>query len=546
MLTTTQCHDRRHVLPFVLSHRGKDYFLVRQVELGNLAGAGFTHLPVVPFLPYFLPDPVEGVHETAAKAALAVAGSDPITVDAATPVSVFEELGGAATVSVQREPGVPVWAYKLTRQKVLGAFNHHRPEVVDVAQRLTAGHPQADRLGRWYAADENTSFELLDRMAGERGIGALLATWVTDFQELAGLPGRLAEFAGCCALYLVGTGETWVLAKAGYGVPGEMPVRSYPDIASAVRDIAGSAVVGYEADTMGASAFLDLVDRGVDLADGGGVMRDWREEKAHCDIPYFVVCAMASRYAIDSAIDFARRAIRGGVQISEKDVDRIYVARVREFAREWALPIQLELYFTNNHAGARSIYPSRPVDYKLDSGIVSLKADAGLFAYDDGLFHACSDIARTLTTTGPASEVFDAMEKVMLEQTIPGILPGMTGAEIHEMGTNQMGGSEPVFRMHGFMPDGFHWRTGYKRDIGHVLERQESNTFGFKPGVTRPVHAGMVGCVEFHCAYDGHGMTCEDTFVIDEGGAIVISRGAEEFGSSGIVTNRRRSGCWVL
>ncbi|MCR4424623.1 MAG: M24 family metallopeptidase, partial [Firmicutes bacterium] len=317
--------------------------------------------------------------------------------------------------------------------------------------------------------------------------------------------------------------------------------RTYPSMAAAVKDIAGTGLVGYEEDTLGASALMDLRHAGVSLADGGGVMRDWREEKAHYDIPYFVICAMASRYAIDGAAAFAHTAICSGVEVSEKDVDRVYLSRLKEFAVENKLPVTLELYFTNNHAGSRTIYPSRPGNYKLSKGINSLKIDAGVFAFDDGLFHACSDIARTVTTSDAAEEVFDAMERVMLEETIPGILPGMTGEQIHSMGVNQMGAKESVFRKHGYMPDSFSWRTGYPRDIGHVLERQESNTFGFKPGVTRPVHAGMVGCVEFHCAYDGHAMTCEDSFVIDEGGAIVISRGPQEFGSDGKVIRRRQS-----
>ena len=36
MLTTTQYHDRRHVLPFVLEKDGKGYFIVRQIDNGNI------------------------------------------------------------------------------------------------------------------------------------------------------------------------------------------------------------------------------------------------------------------------------------------------------------------------------------------------------------------------------------------------------------------------------------------------------------------------------------------------------------------------------
>lgn len=539
MLTPTQYHDRRHVLPFVLSSDRGEHLLVRQIDSGNLEGCGFRRLPVLRFAPYWLPQPDPGVHDTVADAVRSVTGGECLTVDASMPVSVYEQLRHAMPVEVSREAAGPVEAFRFTRAEVLGRFNHHRPEMVRVARKLTEGHPQTERLERWYAEPSLDVYGLLDKMAREAGLTALLATWVTDFQELSGLPGTLAEESGYAALYLVGTGEFWVLAPAGLGAAGATPVKRYQSLAQAVKDLSGSGTVGVEVDTLGASRWLDLQEQGVKLADGGQLLRDWREEKTGCDIPYFVVGALASRYAIDGAADFARLAILGGVELTEKDVDRVYLSRLEEFRASHQIPVQFAFYFTNNHAGARTIYPSRPTNYKLSGGMTSLKIDAGIFLFDDGLFHACTDIARTVTSTPAAAEVFDVMERVMLEETIPGILPGMSGEEIHRLGLSQLAAEEAVFRKHGYMPDDFSWSRSYPRDIGHVIERQESNTFGFKPGVSRPVHAGMVGCVEFHCAYNGHGMTCEDTFVIDAGGAIVISRGPEEFGPEGKVTSRR-------
>jgi Xaa-Pro aminopeptidase len=539
MLTPTQYHDRRHVLPFVLASDRGEHLLVRQIDSGNLEGCGFRRLPILRFAPYWLPKPDPGVHETVADAVRSVTGGERLTVDAFMPVSVYEQLRNAMPVEVSREAAGPVEAFRFTPAQVLGRFNHHRSDLVRVARKLTEGHPQAERLERWYAEQSFDAYALLDQMAQAAGLSTLLATWVTDFQELSGLPGTLAEDFGYAALYLAGSGEFWVLAPAGLGAARATPNKRYPSLAQAVKELAGSGTVGIGVDTLGASRWLDLQDQGLKLADGGQLLRDWREEKTGCDIPYFVVGAMASRYAIDGAADFARLAIRGGVEITEKDVDRVYLSRLEEFRALHQLPVKFAFYFTNNHAGARTIYPSRPTNYKLSGGMTSLKIDAGIFLFDDGLFHACTDIARTVTTTEAADEVFDAMERVMLEETIPGILPGMSGEEIHRMGTGQMAAKEAVFRQHGYLPDDFSWSRSYPRDIGHVIERQESNTFGFKPGIARPVHAGMVGCIEYHCAYDRHALTCEDTFVIDEEGAIVISRGPEEFGADGKVTRRR-------
>lgn len=546
MLTNMQHHDRRHVLPHVLSVDGQDYLLIREIESGNVRGAGFSKLPVVLFAPYFLPksDPAGRVHRRVADAVEALAPTGTLTVDYATSAAVLNDLRSMRPVEVQRRAPVPVEIFRLTRADVVGAFNHHRPDVVNAANELTKDHPHHDRLAKWFDDKPCDSFALLDKMGAQGGLGALYMSWITNFQELTGLPGTLAENSGYAALYMVGSDEVWVMAPGYRNLMGRAPVRTYGSMGEAVKDIAGNETVGYESDTLFAATLLELEDAGVSTADAGWLLREFREEKAHCDIPYFVLAAMASRYAIDGAIMFADMAIRGGVEITEKDVDRVYLSRISDFAAQLRLPVSLRPYFVNNHSGSRTIYPSRPTGCVLSPGINTLKVDAGIFVFDDGLFHACSDIARTVTTNRAAAEVFDVMEAVMLEETIPNILPGMTGEDIHQMGVSQMGAKDDVFHEHQYMPNDFSWRTSYPRDIGHVIERQESNTFGFKPGERRPVRPGMVGCIEYHCAYDGHAMACEDTFVVDEDGAIVISRGPEEHDSDGRVTRKRSRVKW--
>jgi Xaa-Pro aminopeptidase len=540
MTMPTQAHDRRYLLPAILSTTSQDYFLVRQIDCGNLTACGFTRMPVVPFSPYWVPRSTEKIPRTVAEAVLSRLGGEPLTMDAATPAVVYEQLRASIGVEVEPEVAHPVDAFRLRRSEVLQRFNHHRREVADVARRLTRSHPQAQHLDRWLADAPNPSFQLLEQMAADQGVSALLGSWGTDFQELSGLRGLLAEEEGCAALFLLGTDEIWILAPAGLnlGLPGN--AKSYPSVAKAVRDIAGQGQVGFELDTLGAARLLDLRERGVPLADAGMLLRDWREEKAWYDVPYFVVGALASRQAIEGAASFAGQAIRAGVEIRERDVDRVYRNLLHEFEVESRLPVRLEFYFVNNHAGSRTILPSRPTDYPLSAGSTTLKIDAGIFVVDDGLFHACTDLARTVTTTPAAAEVFEAMEQAVVAEIIPGIRTEMTGEQIHSLGVGKMAEHESVFRTHGYMPDDFSWRTGYVRDVGHVIERQESYTFYFRPGAKRPLHPGMIACVEIHCVHDGHNLTIEDTFVADEAGPIIISRIPEEFGPDGKVVHYPR------
>ncbi|MCR4425708.1 MAG: M24 family metallopeptidase [Firmicutes bacterium] len=538
METPTQDHDRRHVLPYVLSHGGRNYFLVRQIEAGNLSAVDFSTMPAVFFNPYFLPGRSQEAFRTVTDAVRAIVGDEKVTCDAEMPASIYTQLRAELVVDVDRAPEMPVRTMRTTRTDVLRRFNHHRNEVAAVARRLTSGHPDENRLAEWYEERPDKRFELLDSMASERGVDALLGTWVADFQELSGFPGTLASERGFAVLYLTGSDEVWLIIPSSVAFAEGSDSRDYPGLSAALRDIVPTGTVGYEADTIGASALLDMEDRGIRLAPAGDLMQDWREEKAFLDIPYFVVAAMASRYAVDGAADFATKAIRAGVEVTERDVDRVYLGLLSDFAKRERLPVTLEFYFTGNHTGARTIFPARPGNHLLSRRSNSLKIDAGVFVVDDGLFHACSDIARTVTTTEAAAHVADAMEEVMLLETIPSIRPGMTGAEIHHMGVGQMASRNSTFSQTGYMPPGFDWATDYPRDIGHVIERQESNTFGFKPGISRPVHHGMVACVEFHCAYEDHAITCEDTFVVDDQGSIVISRGPCEFGPEGEVSRR--------
>lgn len=534
----TQAHDRRYFLPSVLSAAGRDYFLVREIDTANVAACGFTRMPVVPFSPYWRARPAAGIPRTAADAVLLLLSGERLTVDAATPALVYDQL--CANIPVAVEPAVPrpVHAFRLRRADVLGRFNHHRKEIIEVARRLTAAHPHADRLAPWLEDHPNPGFDLLEQMAAGRGLSALLATWVTDFQELSGLRGALAEEEGCASLFALGADEVWVLAPPGLDLGLAGPGRKYPGLADAVRDIAGDGPVGFELDTLEAGRRLGLRDRGVQLVDAGLLLRDWREEKAWYDIPYFILGALASRTAIEGAAHFAGQTIRAGVEVTEQDVDQVYWSLLREFEAEHRLPVRLEFYFTNNHAGSRTILPSRPTRYPLSAGSTTLKIDCGIFVVDDGLYHACTDIARTVTTTRAAAEVFEAMEQAVVEEIIPGIRAGMTGEQIHALGVGRMAEREAVFRAHGYMPDDFSWRTGYTRDVGHVIERQESYTFYFRPGTPRPLRPGMVSCVEIHCVDDGHNLTIEDTFVADEAGTILISRIPEEFGPDGKVTRR--------
>ncbi len=201
-----------------------------------------------------------------------------------------------------------------------------------------------------------------------------------------------------------------------------------------------------------------------------------------------------------------------------------YIQLLEEFMKRNRIPVRINSYMTNIHVGKRSIYPARPVEYPLDKNIESLKIDAGVFAIDNqGLIRACSDIARTLVLTNEGEEIYSFMKKVVLG-LMHTMKVGDSGEDIYWRGIQKLAVQESRIKNLNMMPADFSLMEAYDRDIGHLLERQESWTFGLCKGNRNKLRKGMIGCVEFHWPFKKYGITAEDTFVLTEEGGIPISR----------------------
>ncbi|GAI65143.1 unnamed protein product, partial [marine sediment metagenome] len=250
----------------------------------------------------------------------------------------------------------------------------------------------------------------------------------------------------------------------------------------------------------------------------------WREYRAGKDLSYFIIAAQISRYAIEGALRFAKKSIARNVSVTEKTVEEKYIQLSKEFVKKNKIPVRINSYMTNIHVGKRSIYPSRPVEYLLDKNIQSLKIDAGIFVIDNqGLIRACSDIARTLVLTNEGEEIYRFIEKVTLG-LIRTIKAGASGEDIYWRGIQKLAEEEPRVKNLNMVPKNFSLTEGYDRDIGHLLEKQESFTFALYKGNKNRLERGMIGCVEFHWPFKEYGITVEDTFVVTEEGGIPISR----------------------
>jgi Xaa-Pro aminopeptidase len=246
------------------------------------------------------------------------------------------------------------------------------------------------------------------------------------------------------------------------------------------------------------------------------------------DLAYFVITATVSRYAIEKTLAHAEQCVHQGVNLTENELFQQYKNLIAEFVNKKKIPVPIKVYFTNLHAGSRSLYPAVPSYYPVNKKGKTYKLDAGLMALDGpGLIHACSDVARTVTFTPEGKEIYDIMQKCAHE-TIQAVKPGKTFQDIYWTGIKKLASFQDKIRAIGMLPEGFMLTTDYRRDIGHLLERQEAFTATFCRDKNDILDKYMLGCVEYQWPYKNHSIAFEEMFIVTNKGGICLTKGKDE------------------
>jgi hypothetical protein len=155
----------------------------------------------------------------------------------------------------------------------------------------------------------------------------------------------------------------------------------------------------------------------------------------------------------------------------------------------------------------------------------SLKLDAGILIKDQGLVLACSDLARSLVLDPIGKDLYEMLERAMLEAAIPGGKEGRTGEDVYWSGMAPLLRKEKVLRAWGLLPPNGSLKKDYNRDIGHTFGKQESTTLFFKKGEKgQTVKTGMVSAIEYQWPYKGYALGVEDMFVVGPHHGINITR----------------------
>lgn len=534
MLTPIQSYDGGTRMPLLLEANGaKTYLLAREMERGNLGWRNVCQIPVLFHHPYFVLSTAKDkplVYKDITDALRNTVGKETIIVDEELPYIIYHRLEKYFKLQVNFKRKLikeKLVVYAIKKEEVISRFSEDqdRVEVNKIAIDLTNHLEKRDILKECINNREDNRFVLLDKLLKRESIEGFLINSFINFQEITGFNGGVTREEDILALYLKDEKNIYIITTDKFKLDSLGKVMGkFNGINSALNQLIDNEVIGFEEDSLSVGSFLEVQEGKYQLKKMSNLLRRWRECRVGKDFPYFIIAAQASKYAVEGAIWFAKRSVAENASITEKIVERKYIQLLEKFVKENEISLRIEPYFKNIHAGRRSIYPSRPIEYPLDKKINSFKIDAGVFVIDrQGLIRACSDIARTLVLTDKGEEIYRFMEKAMLEliQTVKG---EDSGEDIYWRGIQKLTEGEQRIKNLNMMPKDFSLVKGYKRDIGHLLERQESFTFGFCKGNKNKLEREMIGCVEFHWPFRGHGMAVEDMFIVTEEGGIPISR----------------------
>jgi Xaa-Pro aminopeptidase len=179
------------------------------------------------------------------------------------------------------------------------------------------------------------------------------------------------------------------------------------------------------------------------------------------------------------------------------------------------------------HAGNRSGIPARATDFSL-TPLTSLKIDAGVEIYDSaGNLRAVSDITRSVVGTPAAEEAQQLLEAAMLHGTIAECVPGATGDDVFRATTAYLEPHRGELTAAGFCPDGIDgFEQCIRRDVGHLLGKQEPSTTVLTRGNAWPIEPGMVAAAELQWPVHPYCFGVEDVFMTTESEPINLTRSA--------------------
>lgn len=445
-----------------------------------------------------------------------LAGDDPLQLDPCLPMARYRQLAETGPVNLA---GTHPWPERsVCRIMRAGVEDRWHRMCRDDAKRF---EPYVRRLRHGSRLTdllkaEPTGFSALDTACAQSGFDALVITSPHEVEVFSGLPARVNEELNVTACFVPHADEillfsTGALANARRGP--EAPTT----IGRTLRSL-GARSIGAQMDALSAAGWLELEAAGFTMGDATPVLRRWQDRRAGGDLVYFILTANAVLAGIEAAKGVFGAAAAG--QLTERDLSAAFQRGAEEFAAAEGFGGRLSGYFDLIHSGARTLLPARAAHYPVSPDDRTLRFDMGLSVVDaSGCVRGVSDIARTVCRDAKVQAVHDQLRGILVDQLIPGIKPGMSGAQVHAAGVDHLRPMEGRMQELGLLPEGV-GVDGYQRDCGHAINRQTISSVYFMPSVSARIEEGMVGCAEYVWPIDTVLLAVEDSFILASDGGL--------------------------
>ncbi|WP_395475256.1 Xaa-Pro aminopeptidase [Saccharopolyspora spinosa] len=508
----------------IADRNGERFLLAREQETGNLRAHGVPAERTRFFERYVSFDNMvngSSAAESLADAVAGLGGSDPIIVGGDLPygryLQLHERFGDQLHLEASAQRG-PVVLYRLAVRDVHDRFARLRSGGAEAAARVLRDRPHlrglVDEIDR---APADTRFELL---AGKVNADAVLSAAPPNVGELTGLAAR----AGLAVLWVRAAEHVYCVAPADdYTLPGEV-VGTYASVPAAVRAVVDGGRLAIEEQWLDTSVALTLQDAGFAVVPASLELSLWREERDSTDLAFMVIAAQASRYCIEGALQHAQRALDEGIALTERDVYRRYLELIPQFRAEFGIPFAIAPYFANCHTADRTTYPAIPTEHPLTEATTTLKFDAGLKIAVDGVVMATSDIARSLVRSPGGQAAYRIFTDVIRNGIIPNLRPGSVCEKVHHDCVELVLAHEAELVESGLMPAGIDLHAEYgRRNVGHLMGKQESFLTELRPGHTYVLSEGSFGACEIQWPYRDHSIAAEDLWYVGRDATYAIS-----------------------
>ncbi|WP_267715982.1 aminopeptidase P family N-terminal domain-containing protein [Streptomyces sp. CoH17] len=513
------------VAPLIARKDNQQFLLVRQQEQGNALSAGVPKEQIKFYAPWVTIDP-RITADTPASPSLTslvqeLADGGPVNLAADVVYSHFLALADSVDLTVTDQDPTPVTAYELEPDEVLRRFATWRETGVRTARRLIENVEHLDGLADEFTTDQDSRYSALKTLVEDRALDALLLAAPPNFTEVTGFP----QPVGAAALWLADSNRLIVLIpNATDNAPGRA-VGRFPSVGAAVHALAAGARTGVEEEWISVGLARELEREGAELAPVSSSLGHWRDIRDHEDLAFQVVAARASVFAIEEALAWAEQGLDAGRSFTELDINEVYVNKVAEFRTTNKVPFGIEPYFTNLHSSNRMLFPGPPVDFPINDDTTCIQLDAGVRVVCDGVNVATSDMARSLPRTAAAKEAYAFFFDVVREGIIGQLKPGVVCEDVHEGTLRYLAPHLKRMVAIGMLGTDVDFNTEYrKRNVGHLMGKQESFSNELRPGYKHILGVGSYGAAEIPWRYENAAIGTEDLWYIGRNRTYILSK----------------------